>query len=174
MTPISPAADSAWKGRRWIACVFALILLNMTICAVTVYAARVSQPPIERGYDDKALKWDLSNKQREVNRTLGWRAVYGVERRAHAASPLLVITLLDSSGRPIRTADCTARVYADISPDIVHHLQLTSHDDGTYSALLPRGASGWFDIAMSVEAAGMRFVDSSRISVPTSVDEVHR
>jgi nitrogen fixation protein FixH len=153
-------AKGGWK---WIALVFVLIGANMTICAVTVVAARSSQPPIVKDYDAKALRWDDSAAQRATNRVLGWRMMAAAEHRADGGTDLNV-RLLDSSGRGIRTARVVASVCAESSSQR-REVVMTSDDAGRYSAEMPHGAAGWWDVQIAAEAGGMTFCEQTRVLV---------
>lgn len=148
------------KGLRWIAFVVALILLNVSICTITVIASRRSQPPVEAAYDIKALKWDDSAAQRAANQSLGWKSRVRIE--AVSGTPRLVVELFDSSWRPIRTAQVSASVSSSDSAQAQTTLALESNDEGGYAAFLPNQTPGWWRIDLAADAGGMRFTDSTR------------
>lgn len=158
------ASNHGRGGWRWIAMVFALIGANMTVCAVTVVAARRSQPPIEGNYDAKALAWDESASQRAMNSRLGWRMRAEADRSS-SGETTLVLQLLDSEGRGIRIADVSIEVRAE-GQAIGTSQVMTSGEDGRYTAPMARDARGWWEVQVVAQAGGMKFCEKTRVHVP--------
>ncbi len=58
-TPSAPAADTPLPGgRRWPFIIVGLLLLNVTVCAVTVTLSLRHPASVEPDYYDKAMNWD--------------------------------------------------------------------------------------------------------------------
>lgn len=167
--PAGPSRSGPQKGSRkgwvWIGVVLGLLTLNVGICTVTVIAARQSAPPIEANYDAKALRWDDSAAQREMNRSLGWSARAEVDIDGETAE--VVVRVLDSTGRTIRIADVAAVIAIEPAVD-GQSVQMRSDESGRYSASVPDGtrAGEWLRVSIAAKAGGMTFCDTTRVRMP--------
>jgi len=62
LTPINSEqpAPREPKGLQWPAFVVGLLLLNVSVCAITVISAVIHPAQVEPDYYDRALNWDES------------------------------------------------------------------------------------------------------------------
>lgn len=145
----------------WPGGVFLLLGMNMVIVGITVYAALSDRSvSIEKKYYEKALAWDETAKQRDLNAALGWK----VEITA-AATRQIEITLRDSSSQPIRAAKVNAEVFHDARSSERSLLTFVGDGSGTYRALCPDGPDGSWHLRTRIEAVKMVFTDERSIEV---------
>lgn len=59
-TPAAPAHPQTREpsGRKWPIIIISLLLLNVTVCAVTVTLSLRNPAQVTPGYYDKSLNWD--------------------------------------------------------------------------------------------------------------------
>lgn len=145
----------------WPGGVFLLLGMNMVIVGITVYAALSDKSvSIEKKYYEKALAWDETAKQRDLNAALGWK----VEITA-AATRQIEITLRDSSDQRIRAAKVNAEVFHDARSSERSLLTFVGDGSGTYRALCPDGPDGSWHLRTRIEAVKMVFTDERSIEV---------
>lgn len=148
----------------WPGGVFLLLGMNMLIVGITVYAALSDKSvSIEKRYYEKALAWDETAKQRDLNASLGWK----VDIKASAARQI-EITLRDSSDQPIRAAKVSAEVFHDARSSERATLTFIGDASGTYRALCPDGPDGSWHLRTRIEAVKMVFTDERSIEVWTA------
>jgi nitrogen fixation protein FixH len=138
--------------------------MNMLIVAITVYAAWSDKSvSIEKKYYEKALAWDETARQRDMNAALGWK----VEFTASAARQI-EITLRDSADQPIRAAKISAEVFHDARSSERSLLTFVGDGSGTYRVLCPDGPDGSWHLRTRIEAVKMVFTDERSIEVWTA------
>ncbi len=148
----------------WPGGVFLLLGMNMLIVGITVYAALSDKSvSIEKRYYEKALAWDETTKQRDLNASLGWK----VDIKASGARQI-EITLRDSSDQPIRAAKVSAEVFHDARSSERATLTFIGDASGTYRALCPDGPDGSWHLRTRIEAVKMVFTDERSIEVWTA------
>lgn len=148
----------------WPGGVFILLGLNMVIVGITVYAALSDKSVgIEKKYYEKALAWDETAKQRQLNAALGWKIDSGVN-----AARQITLTLRDSSGQYIRAAKITAEAFHEARPNEVSTLTFIGDGSGSFRALCPDGPEGSWRLRTRVEAVKMVFTDDRSIEVWSS------
>ncbi|MBY0113821.1 MAG: FixH family protein [Phycisphaerales bacterium] len=148
----------------WPGGVFLLLGMNMLIVGITVYAALSDKSvSIEKKYYEKALAWDETAKQRDLNAALGWK----VEIKASAARQI-EIAIRDSSDQPIRAAKINAEVFHDARSSERATLTFIGDGTGTYRALCPEGPDGSWHLRTRIEAVKMVFTDERSIEVWTA------
>ncbi|MFN9972255.1 MAG: FixH family protein [Phycisphaerae bacterium] len=148
----------------WPGGVFLLLGMNMLIVGITVYAALSDKSvSIEKRYYEKALAWDETAKQRDLNASLGWK----VDIKASGARQI-EITLRDSSDQPIRAAKVSAEVFHDARSSERATLTFIGDASGTYRALCPDGPDGSWHLRTRIEAVKMVFTDERSIEVWTA------
>ena len=157
-TAPSRAARGHWF---WPGGVFLLLAMNMVIVGITVYAALSDKSvSIEKRYYEKALAWDETAKQRDLNAALGWK----VDITASAARQIEIV-LRDSSEQPIRAAKVSAEVFHDARSSERVVVTFVGDDTGTYRALCPDGPEGSWHLRTRIEAVKMVFTDERSIEV---------
>lgn len=105
MNSRSPAVsdDRVPSGAIWPAAIIGLLLLNITIVGITVYLATTDPSvAVEPDYYEKAVKWDQSAAQAQVNRKLGWTIRVTISK---GPSPqTLTVAVSDPAGNPVQDA----------------------------------------------------------------------
>lgn len=140
--------------------IFLLLGGNFAIVAVTVYAANVSRTPVDPVY----LAADFANTpdaQDRINESLGWQINVDL-LPSSASTPVLRARLIDSEGKPIRSARIGVEAVFKDDPSRTWSAQLTptaEHD--AYTASLAEGASGEWSLSFRAEASGMVFTQRS-------------
>lgn len=153
------------RGWQWPAAVVGLLALNIGVCAVTVYAALSDKAAVvEKDYYTRALHWDDTMRQRDLNRSLGWNVSIRVEGTAEGTRAVLV--LKDGAGKPIRTATLAVEAFHEAAPAEVFTLTFAPTDtDGVFSAPLPAARAGYWRFSTVVDALRMRFTDEQQVIV---------
>lgn len=148
----------------WPGGVFLLLGMNMVIVGITVYAALADKSvSIEKKYYEKALAWDETAKQRDLNAALGWKI--GLTA---GATRQFELTLRDSSDQPIRAAKVNAEVFHDARSSERVMVTFIGDGSGTYRALCPSGPDGSWHLRTRIEAVKMVFTDERSIEVWTA------
>ena len=99
----------------WPGIVCALIGLNMCIVAVTVVLAHSDRSlAVEPDYYQKALRWENTQRQREVNRSLGWEV--RIEHSGPGTTPSVSVIITDRDGRPVEGAGVGVTAFHNARP----------------------------------------------------------
>jgi nitrogen fixation protein FixH len=153
--------DQARRSFLWPHAIFALLSLNVVICAITAYYALTdTSMAITTDYYEKALRWDDSARQLRFNAALGWKIAISSD-----GARVLKIELHDSRNEPIRSADVRAEVFHEAHPLQRTALQLGADHEGSFRAALPDGPAGLWHIRTRVDAVGTVFTDERTIEV---------
>lgn len=145
----------------WPGGVFLLLGLNVVIVGITVYAALSDRSvSIEQRYYEKALAWDETARQRELNAALGWKVDI-----VASATRQIELSLRDSSDQPIRAAKISAEVFHDARARDRSTLTFVGDGSGIYRALCPDGPDGSWHLRTRIEAVRMVFTDERSIEV---------
>lgn len=161
VTQAPTSNEYAAKSFLWPWAIFVLLGMNMVIVAITVYAAATSSgSAVEKEYYEKALRWDDTARQASINRSLGWKV-----EMAAGPSRTLVLTLSDSRGMPIRSADVQTTVLHEADPASVRSVRFIGDGSGVYRAALPDGPPGLYRVRSSINAVHMIMTDERTVEV---------
>lgn len=157
------------SGRVWPMLIVGLILMNMGIVAITIYAAtRDPSVATEPDYYAKALNFNETIRQREINAQLGWSAdcsITATERNTE-----LSVDLRDRAGRPITGATVSAVAFASARSGQRQTLTLASSRDtpGVYAAPIRIERAGLWIVRVSVRHADGVFTHDTELMIPVS------
>jgi len=154
------------RGRGWP---IAMSLILATTVAVNMFVFRLasSDPSfaVEPSYYQKAVHWDDELAQRRHNAELGWLATTELVASDDGVTRLRV-RLTDAEGVPLNGADVQLEAFAISRASQVATLRLLAADDpagGVYSAILPVGEPGRWELKLDVEHNNERFTSVSRV-----------
>ncbi len=149
----------------WPGAIFALLAMNVAIVAITVTLAlsdRPPQPTFDSGHESSA--WD-SDVQKRINASLGWKATIRVERDA-GGPRVLRLSLVDSSDRPIRSAQVQAEIFRENEPDSRMTIGLSADGSGGFTAAWPVGPDGRRRVRARIDALASVFTAEESIDLP--------
>jgi hypothetical protein len=142
-------------GMQWPLMIVSFLGLNIAICAFTVYAALSDRShKVEDNYDYKALRFDETIRQREFNRSLGWKLAIDVQPHTEsqsessadqskpAATTITSIVLSDGSGLPIKNARILCETFHEARPAHVLTPAFTGTPAPDHAGQRSRRASG--------------------------------
>jgi len=166
-------------GMQWPLMIVSFLGVNIAICAFTIYSALSDRShKVEDNYDYKALRFDETIRQREFNRSLGWKlaidvqpsADVGADEARPAATTITSIVLSDGSGLPIKNARILCETFHEARPAHVLTPEFTGTHDGRYSAPVDMDRAGLWRFRFVVDAMGMRFTDEQVVPVLDAAD----
>ena len=98
----------------WPALIVALIGLNVSIVAATVYFAVTDRSVgVEPDYYGKALRYGQALEQKRMNEDLGWVTTAEFRPSQGTSSVELTVALSDRTGAPIDGASVSAEAFAN-------------------------------------------------------------
>lgn len=151
------------SGRIWPVFICGLIGMNMCIVGATIYfALSDSSAAVEPDYYRRALSYDDTLRQEALNARLGWTAAVAVD----PSDRRLLITLRDSSGKPVDGARVDVEAFANLRSAERQRLALSPTGDGQYAATLKPGASGRWRVRMSVMRGADTWTHQSEVLLP--------
>lgn len=157
-------AQTTSKGRFWIGFVVVLLGLNVGVCALTVYAALSTRgASIEKDYYQKALHWDTTKQQRELNAALGWSLAVRLEQTETAGTMTVLVTLKDGANAGIRNAKLKAEAFHTGHRERAVTLKFESLGEGEYRATLPVEFAGTWRFSFIADAVGMTFTSEQDV-----------
>src|SRR4051812_43988530 len=117
--------------RIWPGMVFGLIGLNVSVVSLTIYFAESDASfAVEPDYDQKALAWDESARQRAGSDALGWSATIEVPAPGAGPTRTLLLHLADRTGAPIEGATVEIETFTSLRASERHRLSLVPAGPG--------------------------------------------
>lgn len=115
--------------------IFALIGMNMTIVAITVWLA-TGDPSVavEPDYYRKAAAWDETAAQQRANARLGWTASVTITPGAERGALLVQVRLTDRDGAPVLGAQVSATLFHNARAGDRIEANFTAAAGGVYLA----------------------------------------
>lgn len=146
------------------------ILAFTVVVNLFVFRLAASDPSfsVEPSYYQKAVHWDDELAQRRHNLDLGWQATTQLIASNDGATRLRV-RLTDAAGIPLDGADVRLEAFAINRASQVARLALPAAEDavgGVYTAVLPAGGSGRWELKLDVTHGNERFTSVSRVERP--------
>lgn len=142
----------------WIAGVVGVLVLTV---AGNFWVLRVANTPngmaMEKDYYHKAVQWDSTMAQGRRNEGLGWKAEADMGALDAAGEALLTVRLVDRAGRPVRGAAVHVQAIHNLQADRPTSGTLASAADGAYSAKLPLGRPGRWEVRVDAERGAERY-----------------
>lgn len=136
--------------------IFVLLGANFAVVAITVYAANVSRTPVDPVY----MAADFGSgpeAQARVNESLGWQINVDL-LPSSASTPVLRARLIDSEGKPIRSARIGVEAVFKNDPGKVWSASLSpTSDHDAYVTSMGDTASGEWQLSFRAEASGVVF-----------------
>ncbi len=160
LTPAVPSR-AARKGSVWPVVIVCMLLTNVCICAITVYAA-LSNPAavaVEPDYFQRALDWDEEQSEWTPLEQAGWVVEGSAVLRDDRAIAILTIT-----GRDAETG-LRGQAFHKASADERFDLMLVRTGEDRYEAWLPSARAGLWEVRAVDEDAKVRF--SIVVEVPS-------
>ncbi len=167
--PINTPDRPRSRGLGW-PIAMASILAFTVVVNLFVFRLAASDPSfsVEPSYYQKAVHWDDELAQRSHNAELGWQATTQLVALKDGVTRLSV-RLTDAAGAPLDGADVRLEAFAISRASQVARLALSAADDpsgGVYSAILPDGESGRWELKLNVTHDSERFTSVSRVERP--------
>jgi len=157
------SAPARRAARRWILIPIGLIVGQMSIVGAMMYIA-TSDPSfaVEPDYYEKALAWDATAAQREVNGRLAWQASVQLAAGEQGGSEL-VVRLTNSEGVALDGAAVKAEIFANTRSRDRAILTLTARGDGTYAAPAVVNRAGLWECRLVVQRGPETFTSSAQL-----------
>lgn len=152
----------------WPGLVVCILGISFTFAGVTMYVAMTDPSfSVEPDYYQKALDWDQTARQRELNEQLAWAAAISV---GDAHGPLnlrdLTMTLTDDQGDAIENARVTLHAFHHARRNESLDATLEAGDGaGVYSASMPIKRDGLWEFRLVVDHDGRRFTSDQQLWV---------
>jgi hypothetical protein len=154
----------------WPVIIISLLGLNMTICAITVYAAtrNPAAVTVEPDYYRKAVEWDSSRQIWSKPEEAGWDLTASARIEDDRGLIHLMI-----SGRASQVG-LHALVFHRLQPDVRTEIMLVrtgvDEDSSVYSGVLPSTRIGLWDLEIRDESEHVRFVRTVELIAPSTGD----
>lgn len=153
------------RGLQWP--IGVAVVLALTIAGNIYVAVRANDDPsvhIESDYYQKAVRFDAEQALRKRSERLGWRLQLA-SARAGAGQETISVSLVDSTGAPVRGAVVRLAVHAVArANDVFTGTAIATGD--SYVATLPMARRGLWDVDVEVVRGGDRFVATQRLDLP--------
>lgn len=158
--PVQPRGFrfTGWHMLWGVTAFFAVIIavdVVFTVLAVRTYPGQVSVTPYEDG-----ILYNQRIAQQEAQAALGWRAA------AEAEPGLVVLTVQDAEGRPVRGLTVTARLERPATEAGRRTPTFVETTPGRYEGTTGAIDGAWDLTAEAVDAGGRRFVAERRLTWP--------
>lgn len=134
--------------------VFVLIGLSLTMGAITVTLA-TNDPSfgLEEDYFAKAVAWDETAAQMQVNKALGWNADVELSKSVDGKGERSVMALItDKQGNPVDGASVEAFAYHNARRSDTYSFEFVEIAPGRYSAGQPLARDGKWTIRLRVKS----------------------
>lgn len=149
-------------GTAWPLAIISLLGMNMVIVGITVYYANTSKTSgVVPDYYTKAVHWEDTQRQRAVNKSLGWVAGWEGTAAGSLAPGALVLDLKDGAGEPIRAASAQFEVFHESDDATRATGVMSQRDDGKYAAIVPLTRAGRWHVHAVIDSVGTRFTSES-------------
>jgi hypothetical protein len=157
----------ATSGRAWVLLVFALILLNIGVCAVTVMAAVMSSrtATTEADYYQKALDWDRVQAVRRASDALGWLLHVEAVAPNSGAGRWLIAEATDREGRPLSGARMNGEVFHRADPGSRALVEFDEVSAGLYRTFVPIERHGIWEVRLRTTRAQATHVHTTTMVV---------
>lgn len=154
------------RGRGWPMAMAAILAITVGV-NLFVFRLASSDPSfaVEPSYYQQAVHWDDELAQRSQNAALGWQAAARLVESDDGVARVRV-SLTDADGEPLDGADVRLEAFAISRALQVVRLPLPEADEasgGVYSAVLPAGALGQWELRLAIEHDNQRFTSVSRV-----------
>lgn len=159
-----------WRYWTWPLIVVGLLLGHVSIMVTAVIlATRDKSFAVLPNYYEKAVNWDKNQAELRASEKLGWQVTLvpspDVDPTGHRT---LLFTLTDAAGQPIAGADVELTWYHHARP--AELLKATVHTDvsGRASDSVLMRSEGFYQITVTANVDGRRFVTSLAPFVSTA------
>jgi hypothetical protein len=161
---------------RWPIFLGGLLAMSVGASAVIVFVAtRPDTPRPMRGYYEAAQAWDADEAVEAASRQLGWSATFElpgeIPHMPGMPRPVDVV-VVDRDGRPV--TGLAGRLFAirpaDTRLNQTGEIVALPQASGRYRTLVRLDAPGLWDLRLDVRQATLRFVQSTRFTVPADAD----
>lgn len=121
---------------------------------------------LEEDYYGRAERFDALTAERAASQALGWAVE--VELSDEASARRLLVVVRDGEGAPIKGASVTVELRPVASASQVTQAHPRERTPGTYVAELTRARGGLWDVELTIEHQGKRYIDRVRRELPLS------
>lgn len=147
MTTANPESNA---GRKWPFFIVGLLLLNVTVCAITVTAAVMNPADTEPNYYQRALDWDRNKLEWPQADSLGWKAIIG-----QLPGGLLDVRLEGPQG-PVLATRVEVEVFHQAHSRERVRLEMKRIGDGRFVAPYPIANDGSHEIRLWIDTGTTR------------------
>lgn len=153
------------QARLWAAFPVAILaVMFVGLGSMAVIAIDDPSFAVEKDYYQKAVDWDDSVAQREVNERLGWTVT--LELTAKPGGAEMVAKVRDRDGRVVRGATVDVEAFHNARAGNVVEGRLQADEHGSYRLWLPLRRSGLWELRFVVQHGGERFTEVIRRDAP--------
>lgn len=151
--------DQRRVGRRWIAFVAALFLLQVGAVVVMIsIATRDRSFALEPDYYQKAMHWDESAQLQRASARLGWSLALEVEPQNANGTQVVSAIIRDREGNPVQGATVTAEWFHHARARERHLAEFVAGPDGSYAAPLVFSRSGLYEFRLTAKRGDETYV----------------
>ncbi|MEM7622825.1 MAG: FixH family protein [Planctomycetota bacterium] len=140
-------------GVRWPAAVGSLLLLNVSICFITVYSAVTNPVSIEDDYYQQAVDWDDLRASSPSAASVGW--MIDAELVGPNAEHVMVSITTDG-GKPLDVSRIEGLCFHQAFARDRRALAFERQRPGVFRAAWPSDVQGLWELRIGVESAGTR------------------
>ncbi|MBI5865450.1 MAG: FixH family protein [Planctomycetes bacterium] len=156
------------SGRFWPMLVVALLVGQFAVTGATIYLSQ-NDPhfAVEPDYYEKAIHWDDTARQRELNERLGWKYEVEVAPRPDAVGCRNVtLRLRDAQQKPIESAAVNVEMFHHAFAARRQNVSLTAAAPGVYGMNPEMRRSGVWELRFTVQRGDERFTFVESTYVP--------
>ena len=135
----------------WLMAIVGLLAANVLATSLLLFEAHHGASAVIPNYYDRAIKYDETLDQMQVDRDLGWHLAVS------AVGGLVTVTVLDREGHAVNDAIVQVTGYARAYADQILDTVLAPHGAGVYAAPLLQHA-GVHDLTVAVRRSAQVFV----------------
>lgn len=153
----------------WIGIIVGLLGMSIVIYGVAIVVT-LTDPSfaLEPDYEKKAADWDAIQRQRTINKELGWSAKVNVEAGPRRGEIVVRLTLHDQDDQPIDGAIVELEAFHNARAGQVYRARLDHIADGEYTAAMPIARTGMWEFRLTANHRGDVFTKTIRKSLKVS------
>jgi nitrogen fixation protein FixH len=151
------------SGGWWPLGLTAVLAVTVVANGFMLYAANDRNAAVvEPDYYRRAVAWDSSAVQLDVNAALGWRIEASIEPLAEDGRGRIRVRLADRDGRPLARARLAVTAIHNLDAARRPAAEIELDDEGAGILDLPLGRAGMWELRFVALAHGARFTTSLR------------
>jgi hypothetical protein len=155
------------RSRRWPAILIGLLVVQAAgILWMVTIAGSDPSFAIEPHYYEKAVAWDQTARQEDVNRALGWSAEAALSPPTPEGLRRLRVMLSDHLGRPLAGAIVAAEVFHQSRAADRTAITCNAAEPGVYTGGAPLVRAGVYEARLTVSRGPDVFTRVLHIDAP--------